>query len=261
MNAADGITVITLTRRRPLLVQRAIRSVRAQRTAHPVHHVVLVDDCPDTLATLRGLPDLGARVSYQPRAEDEVSGPSRSSRLRNLGVRAATDPWIAFLDDDNEWTPDHLDSLVDCAQRRGVRVAYSDVSLHNQDGSDYLAPRWPWAHTVAEAEREYADYVAKGVCAPGSNVLRDSPGACGVAADTSAWLLARELLLEIPFAERFTAQDANELQGEDDKLYQALVRRREPMACTGRTTLRYYLGGYSNNPDGKTDETFCWASE
>ncbi|MFI6332625.1 glycosyltransferase [Micromonospora chersina] len=255
----ETVTAITLTRHRPDLVQRAIRSVQAQKTAHAVHHVVLIDDCPATRDALSGRYP-GTEVIYLPREPHEVSGPSRSSRLRNYGVRRSTDTWIAMLDDDNEWTPDHLDSLVDCVRSAGVRAAYSHVSLLTQDGQPYLEQRWPWARDPDEAAELYREKVAKGIISPGSNVTGNPPGVYDEPADTSSWLLARELLLEVPYDERFTADDAENLQGEDDKLFLALLARGEPMACTGRPTLRYYLGGYSNSPTGRTDATFSWAS-
>jgi glycosyltransferase involved in cell wall biosynthesis len=262
-DGAGSITVITLTRRRPMLVQRAMRSVQGQQTSHTVNHVVLIDDCPDTRAALEAVSGQypNAEVLYMPREAHEVSGPGRSSRLRNFGVRRSADSWIAFLDDDNEWTADHLQNLVECAREHGVRAAHSYVSLLNRDGSSYLEPRWPWARSGTEAEQIYLDYVAKGICAPGSNVIRDRPGIYDEPVDSSAWLLSRELLLEVPFEERFSQRDAENLVGEDDKLFRALVGKGEPMACTRQATLRYYLGGYSNSASGKTDETFSWATE
>jgi len=255
----ETITVITLTRHRPELVQRAIRSVAAQRTMHTVRHVVLIDDCPDTRDALAGRYP-GVEVRYQPRRPDEVSGPGRSSRLRNLGVRDSPDTWVAMLDDDNEWTPDHLDSLVYCARSAGVRAAFSLVQLLTPDGAPYLEHRWPWARDPEEGARLYKEKVDQGVISPGSNITGNPPGVYAEPADTSSWLLARELLAEVPFDERFTARDADDLIGEDDKLFFALLARGEPMARSGRPTLRYYLGGYSNSATGRTDASFSWAS-
>jgi glycosyltransferase involved in cell wall biosynthesis len=259
----ESVTVITLTRRRPLLVQRAIKSVQAQETVHSVHHLILVDDCPETRTLLDSVtgrhPNI--EVLYMAREPHEVSGPGRSSRLRNFGVRRSADRWIAQLDDDNEWTADHLDLLIECAVGHAVRAVYSQLSLLNQDGTPYLAPLWPWARSQAEARDIYQDYVAKGICTPGSNIVRDRPGVLDEPVDTNAWLLSRELLLEVPFEERFTDSDARNLVGEDDKLFWTLVERREPIVCTRKATLRYYLGGYSNNPAGKTDESFSWATD
>ncbi|HEX6969470.1 MAG TPA: glycosyltransferase [Micromonosporaceae bacterium] len=259
----ESITVITLTRLRPSLVQRAMRSVRAQQTEHRVNHVVLIDDCPETQAALAAVTSdsRDVEVLYLPREPHEVSGPARSSRLRNFGVRRSTDRWIAFLDDDNEWTPDHLDSLVECAREHDVRAAYSHVALLNRDGTPYLEPRWPWARGAEEARQIYRDYLAKGILTPGSNVVGSRPGVHEETPDTSSWLLARDLLLEVPFQEHFSRSDAENLLGEDDKLFHALLARGEKLACTHRATLRYYLGGYSNSAGGKTDETFSWSTE
>jgi len=257
--APGGVTVITLTRHRPDLVVRAMRSVAAQRTNESVRHLVLIDDCP---ATREALADgsTGADIRYLPREPGEVSGPARSSRLRNLGVRLSTDRWIAFLDDDNEWTADHLDSLLACARTTGARAVHSHIRLLNRDGSAYLEPRWPWARDEAEAREIYQDYVRKGLLVPGSNVVGDRPGFHDEPPDTSSWLLERELLAEVPFAEEFSPADAESRIGEDDKLFFALRERGEPIACSRRPTLRYYLGGYSNSPTGRTDATFSWAS-
>jgi len=262
----NHVTVITLTRRRPLLVQRAIRSVQAQKTQYALNHLVLIDDCPETLAVLEPLGPSWSNLEiiYMPREPHEVSGPGRSSRLRNIGVQRAVGNWIAFLDDDNEWLEDHIESLVTCALANQARAVHCQVRLLNPDGTPYLEPRWPWAQSKVEAERMYWEYVEKGVCIPGSNILgllRDRTNPIEPSADTSAWLLARRLLLEVPFEEYFSESDARDFVGEDDKLLMALVKRREPIGCTRQATLKYYLGGYSNNPSGVVDASFSWATK
>ncbi|MFI8199444.1 glycosyltransferase family 2 protein [Streptomyces sp. NPDC085942] len=262
----ENVTVVTLTRYRPVEVQRAMRSVRAQTTTTPVHHLVLIDDNREIQSTLAEVAGDFPRceIQYVPREPHEASGPSRSSRLRNLGVRHASSTWIAFLDDDNEWDPDHLDSLLRCARKQGARAAFSDVSLLDKDGAPYREPRWPWARSTAEAEATYRDLVARGVCESGSNVIRHRMDVLDVPVDTSAWLLDRQLLLDVPFDDHFSAVDARDLVSEDDKLFYQLVERGEPVAATGRPTLHYYLGGYSNSYEtvAPTErDAISWASE
>ncbi len=93
-------TVIT-TYRRPEIVQRAIQSALAQTVRDQV--IMVVDDAG-------GLPDL----PQDPR----VSGVSLSANVaiagvvRNMGARLTRSEYVAFLDDDNEWEPNHLETAL-----------------------------------------------------------------------------------------------------------------------------------------------------
>lgn len=262
--AAPAVTVITLTRRRPQLLQRAIASAAAQRCADAFVHMVLVDDCDETCRALAAA-DLPPHVRWRrvDRAPWEHSGPGRSSRLRNLGVRLAATPWIAFLDDDNRWTPDHLASLLQTARDSGARAVHSQMELRDADDEPYLEPRVPWCRDDDRARAEYEELCRLGVLQPGSCVSRDRadprdhPDPARTV-DTGEWLLARELLLEVPFDDRFDADDEAAVTGEDDKLLSALVERGERIVSSGRPTLLYTLGGYSNRFDTPMDETFAW---
>ncbi len=76
----------------------AIASVRAQTRA--VNEIIVVDDgSRDETSSVAER--LGVRCLRQPNA-----GPSAA---RNLGIREAGGEWIAFLDADDQWTPDKLD--------------------------------------------------------------------------------------------------------------------------------------------------------
>ncbi|WP_344121230.1 glycosyltransferase family 2 protein [Streptomyces blastmyceticus] len=259
------VTVVTITRTRPGLLARALDSVREQRLDAPFEHLVVIDDCHDTYLSLREREPLPAGVGWilAGRGPGDVSGPGRSSRLRNMAVRVSRAPWIAFLDDDNTWEPDHLAGLLECAARTGHRAVHSHLKMFNKDGSPYLEQRDPWARDPAQGRAEYARMRARGVVEPGSCVRRDRfdpPGVPDpvVSVDTGEWLLARELLLEVPFTDDFDARDEAELIGEDDKLARSLRERGEPVSCTGRPTLRYHLGGYSNDFSRPFDATFSW---
>ena len=76
---------------------RAIASVRAQ--TRPVDEVLVVDDCStdDSVAVARAC---GATVI----ALAENAGPSNA---RNIGLAQARGDFVAFLDADDYWTPDH----------------------------------------------------------------------------------------------------------------------------------------------------------
>jgi len=260
----SGISVITLTRYRPVEVRRAIRSVQHQIES-VAEHIVLVDGDPQIEESVKEFIEssgiIRCKVHLVPRTSSDVSGPGRSSVLRNMGIQMAENPWIAFLDDDNEWMPNHLSSLKALAYQNNSPAVYSEVSLLTTMGEPYLEQRWPWAHTLEEVEQKYWEYVKKGVLVPGSNVIHDRPEVRDVPVDTSAWLLDRNLLLAVPFKEKYSVEDARTLTSEDDKLFYSLLERKVALACTHQPTLLYYLGGYSNS--GATvwvDEAIEWAN-
>lgn len=76
--------------------------MRAQ-TPEPPAEVIVVDDhsAEDVGTTAR---EFGVRV-----IRHEVN--KGETHADNTGIRAATQPWIAFLDSDDEWLPNCLDSL------------------------------------------------------------------------------------------------------------------------------------------------------
>lgn len=95
------VSVIIPAYQRADLVGRAVRSALEQRPA-PVE-VVVVDDC-STDGTAEAAEQAGARVLSLP--ENRGQGGAR-----NAGIEAATEPWIALLDSDDEWLPGHLDRV------------------------------------------------------------------------------------------------------------------------------------------------------
>ena len=93
------VSVIMPAYERAALLPRAIASVRAQRGVHPAEIVVIDDGSADRTAEVAA--ELGARVVRHTRNQGIAAA-------RNSGVEAATQPWLALLDSDDEWLPDHL---------------------------------------------------------------------------------------------------------------------------------------------------------
>ncbi|MGH8903839.1 MAG: glycosyltransferase family 2 protein [Egibacteraceae bacterium] len=253
--ATEAITVITVTRERPALLRRAIRSVLVQDYRGPTTHLVLVDGCPATISWLRSARPGPLSWMMVPRCPGQRSGPARLAKLRNLAVRLVKTRWMAFLDDDNEYEINHLSSLMACAQSSGSPAVHSQRTICWSDGQPYLEQRMPWKRDKQLGGLIYKDLCDKGVFTPGSNVVRDRadpkghPGPARMV-DTSEWLFRRRLLLEMPFSETYSLQDWMEVIPEDNKLLQRLVAEEIPIVGTGLPTLRYYLGGYSNAFEG-----------
>ena len=116
------VTTIVPTFRRPEQLLTAVRSALAQDVRD--HVVIVVDDG----AGLPALPDDERLVAVSLRRNTRVLG-----LVRNVGIALARSPYIAFLDDDNEWRPDHLRHAVG-ALRAGAAVVYTAVERTHPDG-------------------------------------------------------------------------------------------------------------------------------
>ncbi len=99
----DDISVVIPTYNRSALAVRAIETAVGQTV--PAAEVIVVDDgsTDDTPEVLAGY-EAPVRIVRQ-----ENGG---SSAARNRGVAEATRPWIAFLDSDDVWRPDHLEQSL-----------------------------------------------------------------------------------------------------------------------------------------------------
>jgi hypothetical protein len=118
------IACIIPTFKRPQGLLKAIDSILAQERQDFV--IVVVDDGA-------GLPKLPADSRLF-----AVSLSRNSAVLgivRNVGIRLSRSEYVAFLDDDNVWTPRHLVVAVDSLER-GADLVYTAVRRIRPDGSE-----------------------------------------------------------------------------------------------------------------------------
>ena len=101
--AAAPVTVVVPLHNRAGLIEEALAGVWAQRPALPAQ-VIVVDDASDDDGAERA-ERAGAKVV---KLEENV-GPGGA---RDHGLAEATQPWVAFLDSDDLWAPNHLATLL-----------------------------------------------------------------------------------------------------------------------------------------------------
>ncbi|HUP45007.1 MAG TPA: PIG-L family deacetylase [Thermoanaerobaculia bacterium] len=106
------ISVIIRTKDRPALLREAVASVRGG--GYPAEVVVVNDG--------------GTKPEVEDATIIEHGSPRGRSEAMNSGVRAATGSYIAFLDDDDLFYPEHLRTLAAAAIAAPGKVAwYSDA--------------------------------------------------------------------------------------------------------------------------------------
>ena len=113
------VSVITRTLNRPELLAEAGAAVAAQ-TWPRVEWVVVNDGGDDVAGVVDPLRD---------RLEIVYLEPGRVGRCRagNLALEASTGSWIAWLDDDDLYEPEHLAGLMRAIEGTTFKVAYSDA--------------------------------------------------------------------------------------------------------------------------------------
>ena len=116
--------VIPTYKRRDLLV-KAAHSVAKQDYPN-IEIVVVGDACPD----LNPSPLSDNRFRYINLPKNHGSG---GAVPRNYGIMMAAGDLIAYLDDDNTWTPDHLSSLYEEMRKTNAAYAFSSMSVDGKD--------------------------------------------------------------------------------------------------------------------------------
>jgi hypothetical protein len=139
VNRRPDVTVVIPTRNRwGLLSSAALRSALVQEEVDV--EVVVVDDGSEdeTPERLAALDDARVRVIRH----DESRGVAQA---RNAGIAAARADWLAFLDDDDLWSPRKLRLQLDAAAGAGASFAYAGAAAVAEDRSWLysLAPEDP----------------------------------------------------------------------------------------------------------------------
>jgi glycosyltransferase involved in cell wall biosynthesis len=135
-----------------LLFERALKSVQNQ--TYDNWEAIIVCDGPDeaTMARVKALGDERIRCLQRPR-----NGPYPGDSMKKTWRVAGTYPfneatseargqWIAPLDQDDEWTPDHLESLLASACDTRAEVTYGACRVIVSNYGETYTGGWPPAH-------------------------------------------------------------------------------------------------------------------
>lgn len=117
------VSIIVRTKDRPKLLKNALRSIAAQ--AYRPMEVVLVNDggCDLDIEEIKNI--LGDVSLNYIRLEKNTG----RAHAGNVGIENAKGKYIGFLDDDDEFYPEHVNTLVDFLRQSDYYVAYTDSEI------------------------------------------------------------------------------------------------------------------------------------
>ncbi len=119
---AEVVTIIP-THNRPEMLLEAVASALDQTVTD--HHVVVIDDG----AGLPKLPNDERLTAFSLSKNTGVAGV-----VRNVGIRISSSTYLAFLDDDNIWKPDHLEISLK-AHDRGADFTYTAIERVDENNN------------------------------------------------------------------------------------------------------------------------------
>ncbi len=127
------VSVIVPTHNRPHFLGRTIDSLLAQ-TYHDTEIVVVDDNSPDSPAradtqALMKKYENNDNIIYIQNEKTMGGGPAR-----NAGIAAATGDYVTFLDDDDVYLPEKIDTQLSYMLANGLDMSFTDVFIHSADG-------------------------------------------------------------------------------------------------------------------------------
>jgi len=114
------VSIIVRTRNRPQLLRECLGSIVSQ--THQNIEVVLVNDGGESVEHV--LAEFSPFLRISPVVHSEPIG--RPEAL-NAGIKQAKGEFIAYLDDDDVYYPDHIETLVRLLREGHYQVGYTDV--------------------------------------------------------------------------------------------------------------------------------------
>ena len=162
LNIEKSVTVITPTIGQEYLTQ-AVRSVVAQ-TYKNVKHLVVVDG-PEYLTKVTDLniSEYNTHLQVTVAPENTGAGGFYGHRIYAGYPHLINSDYIAFLDEDNWFEPDHIKGLVATIEEKNFDWAYSFRNIHEKTGKFIIQDRceslgkWPihWSQLKKESEQEF----------------------------------------------------------------------------------------------------------
>ena len=120
------VSVIVPTYNRPAMLAETLKSIFNQ--TYKNFEIIVINDAGIDVERKIRLLNKNNNIKYLKHAKNKGLAASR-----NTGIREARGKYIAYLDDDDIYYPDHLETLVNFLENSEYKVAYTDAYKVHQE--------------------------------------------------------------------------------------------------------------------------------
>jgi GT2 family glycosyltransferase len=112
------VSVLIRTHKRPHFLREALQSVLAQ--SYQELEVIVIEDGQDSARAM-----IEGEFAHDPRVRYHATGAAQGrSKAGNVALEMARGTWLNFLDDDDLFYPDHIETLLTAALSSGLAGVY-----------------------------------------------------------------------------------------------------------------------------------------
>jgi len=118
-NKSPLVSVIIPTYNRPGMLKEAILSVLSQ--TYQNFEIIVVNDAGEDVKDVVNSLNSEGNIVYLQHTENKGL-----PAARNTGIKVAKGKYIAYLDDDDIYYPNHIETLIEFLEKTGFKIAYTD---------------------------------------------------------------------------------------------------------------------------------------
>lgn len=134
------VSIITPSYNSEKFIEETIRSVQAQTYTHWEHIIVDDGSTDDTETIVKRLLKEDPRIQFLKLAQN-----SGSAVARNKGIEIAQGHYLTFIDSDDIWFPDFIETSIKTIEQTGIPFVYSSYKRSNEQlefvYSDFIVPK------------------------------------------------------------------------------------------------------------------------
>ena len=166
------VSVIVPTHNRPHFLGRTIDSLLAQ-TYRDTEIIVVDDNAPDSPARADTQALMKEYEKYDNIIYVQNEKPIGGGPSRNEGIRVATGDYVTFLDDDDVYLPEKVETQLSFMLKNDLDMSFTDVFIHNAEGKLVEYRRHAYVNDCSN-EKLFRQHILHSLCPTSTYMIKRS---------------------------------------------------------------------------------------